>query len=130
MRKLTFATMAAVLALGGSALAKSETWLVTEENMGGIKGSQGNWHVDAEGSKVSGSADMQGGTGEPLTYKIEGEVANGVYTVKMTDRSDGKKNCVWTGHVPSGAGDQTHGLIGYAECEGTKLIVRVSIFGH
>jgi hypothetical protein len=51
-------------------------------------------------------------------------VKDGVYTVNLVDRTDGKKGCVWTGHTPSATGTQTHGLIGEAQCEGTKLILR------
>ncbi len=114
MRKLTFAAMTTVLALGGPALAANETWLVTEENTSGVKGSQGTWTVNVEGSKLKGSADLQSGNGSSLTYNVEGEAAKGVYTVTMADRSDGKKGCVWSGHAPAGVGDQTHGLVGYA----------------
>jgi hypothetical protein len=129
MKKLALTTMAAILALSGAAFAAGDTWLVTEENTGGIKGAQGNWSVKTEGAKLTGSATMQSGSGDTLTYTVDGTIENGVYTVKLNDRSDGKKNCVWTGHVPSGAGSQQHGLVGYAECEGAKLIVRASIVG-
>jgi len=121
------AAVAAITALSGQALAASATWLVTEENIGGIKGGQGTWTINLDGDRLSGAASMQGDTGNSYTYKLEGAVAGGVYTVTMTDRSDGKKGCVWSGHVPAGTSAQKKGLIGYAECEGTKLIVRVSI---
>jgi hypothetical protein len=42
MHKTVLVALAAVLAFGGAALAGSETWLVTEENTAGIKGSQGS----------------------------------------------------------------------------------------
>ncbi len=128
MRKINLALMASALILGSPALA-SETWLVTEENTAGVKGSQGTWTVTMEGDKLSGVAAMQEGNGNPLTYKLEGAKTGGAYTVTMTDRSDGKKGCVWSGHAPATAGAQTHGLVGYAECEGTKLIIRASVFG-
>ncbi len=131
MRILSFAaSLVTLLAIGGSALAATETWLVTEENTAGVKGSQGNWNVKVEGDKISGDAQMQGGSGEQLTYKLEGSVAGGVYTVRLSDRSDGKKGCVWTGHAPSTGGAQTHGLAGYVECEGAKLVIRASIVGR
>lgn len=118
----------ASLMVSRPALAASETWLVKEESTSGVTGSQGNWNVNSADGKLTGAAEMQTDNGASLTYKLEGEVAQGVYTVRMTERSDGKKGCVWSGHVPSGAGAQTHGLVGYVECENTKLIVRASIF--
>ena len=45
---------------------------------------------------------MQANNGSELTYKLEGAIADGVYTVTMNDRSDGKKGCVWSGHAPAG----------------------------
>ncbi len=128
MHKTTLAVITAILMSGGAALA-SETWLVTEENTAGVKGAQGNWTVNLEGDKVSGFAEMQEGNGNPLTYKFHGSKTGAAYTITMTDRSDGKKGCVWNGHPPAGAGTQTQGLVGYAECEGVKLIIRASIFG-
>ncbi len=127
MLKLTLATTAALLVLGISAVAETRPWNVTEENDSGIKNAQGVWTVtiDAE-NKITGSADMQLFNGTPLTYKLDGSVKEGVYTVNLVDRSDGKKGCVWTGHQPTGGGQQTSGLIGYAPCEGAKLIVRAS----
>ncbi len=78
-------------------------------------------------TSLSGDASMQMGNGAPLTYKVDGSVEGGVYTIKISDRTDGKKNCVWTGHAPTGAGAQSSGLLGYVECEGAKLIIRASI---
>jgi hypothetical protein len=101
---------------------------VTEESMGGVMGSQGSWAVNVEGSTVKGSAQLQLANGTPLSYNFGGEQANGVYTITLTDRTDGKKGCVWSGHAPSGASAQTQGLVGYAQCEGTKLILRASFF--
>ena len=131
MKKLAFAATTAALICCGPSLARAaEQWLVTEENMGGVKGGQGNWSVTRDGTTVKGTAEMQADNGSTLTYKVDGEVAaNNTYTITMSDRSDGKKGCVWKGHPPSGAGSQQQGLVGYAECEGTKLIVRASIFG-
>ncbi len=130
MRKLIFTTVAAMLVLGGSALAANESWLVTEENVAGVKGAQGAWSMRVEGSKVSGSAEMMTDKGAPLTYQVDGSVENGVYTLNITDRSDGKKGCVWSGHVPASSSSQKQGLIGYAECDGAKLIIRASMVGH
>jgi hypothetical protein len=130
MRKTILVALAALLSFGGAALAGSETWLVTEENTAGIKGSQGTWAVNVEGGKVSGAATMRGNDGTQSTYKVDGSIEGGVYTIKLSDRSDGKTGCVWSGHVPAGGGTQTKGLIGYAECENAKLILRVSIMGQ
>lgn len=118
--------LALALGLTGAAQAASETWLVSEENTGGIRGAQGTWEVNSEGAKVSGSAQMMTDKGGQLTYKIDGSVADGVYTLTLTDRTDGKKGCVWSGHLPSTASSQKQGLSGYAECEGSKLIIRAS----
>lgn len=127
MLKLTFTTAAVLLGLGASALAGPAVWQVTEEMASaGIKMAQGDWTVATEGDKVTGSANMQLQNGTPLTYKIDGALKDGVYTLNLTDRTDGKKGCVWTGHLPTGMGVQTKGLNGYAECEGTKLILRAT----
>ncbi len=130
MRKLIPTAMAVLLGLCGSAFAGNETWLVTEENVGGVKGGQGPWTVNVDGNKVSGVAAMQTDKGGEVTYKIEGAIADGVYTIKMNDRSDGKKGCVWTGHAPATSSTQAKGLLGYAECEGTKLVIRAAIVGQ
>jgi hypothetical protein len=103
---------------------------VTEESSSGIKGAQGNWTVNTDGNKFSGIAAMQANNGGELTYKFEGAIADGVYTVAMNDRSDGKKRCVWSGHAPAGTGTLKKGLIGYVECEGEKLILRAAILGQ
>lgn len=128
MKRLAFAAVAAVAAFGGPALAAPATWLVTEENVAGVKGAQGTWTVTTDGGKVAGEASMQSGNGNMLTYKVAGTFEGSNYTVTMSDRSDGKKNCVWNGHPPSSGSAQSRGIIGYAECEGAKLIVRVSPF--
>jgi hypothetical protein len=105
-------------------MAESQTWNITEENSVGIKSAQGKWVLDAEPAKISGKAELELLNGNPLTYTIDGAVKDGVYTVTLSNRSDGKKGCVWTGHQPAGTGTQTHGLIGEAPCEGAKLIIR------
>lgn len=119
--------LAVAALLATSAPACAATWLVTEENTGGIKGAQGSWNVKTEGNQISGDASMQMGNGSTLTYKFQGEAEGLNYTVTLTDRSDGKKGCVWKGHPPTSGGQQARGLVGYAECEGAKLILRASI---
>ncbi len=130
MHKSVLAAMAMLLGLGGSAWAGSETWLVTEENIGGVKGAQGTWTVNVEGNKVSGVAATQTDKGGKVTYKVEGGIADGVYTITMNDRTDGKKGCVWSGHAPATSSTQAKGLLGYAECKGAKLIIRAAIVGQ
>lgn len=120
----------AVLVVGGSAFAADENWLVTEENVSGVKGAQGTWAVKIEGNKITGLAALQTDRGGQLSYKIDGSISDGSYTITMNDRSDGKKGCIWSGHAPAGSSTQKQGLIGYAECDGTKLIIRASMAGH
>ncbi len=76
--KAVLVALIAILACGGQALAASATWLVTEENSGGIKGAQGRWTVEVDGDKLSGVAEMQADNGNQLTYKLEGSIADGV----------------------------------------------------
>ncbi len=127
MHKLALATAAAFLAASAPAMAASQNWNVTEESASGIKNGQGVWAVTIDGDKLSGSATMMLDNGNPLTYTLNGTIKDGVYTVKMDNRSDDKKGCVWIGHTPSGIGTQTHGLIGEAACDGVKLIIRAGI---
>lgn len=77
--------------------AAADTFYVTEYNSGGVSYAQGSWSFTATGGKLAGKAELQLQNGTPLTYAIEGEAAAGVYTVKMDDRSDNKKSCIWTG---------------------------------
>ncbi len=128
MSKSIITAMAMLLGLSGSALAGNETWLVTEENVGGVKGAQGTWTVSLEGNKVSGAAAMQTDKGGEVTYKLEGAISDGVYTIKMNDRTE--KGFVWSGHAPATSSTQAKGLLGYAECEGAKLIIRAAIVGE
>ena len=124
MLKLTLATAAALLSLGASAMAETQSWNITEENSVGIKNAQGHWVLDVEPTKLSGKAELEATNGSPVTYKVEGTIANGVYTVTMSDRSDGKKGCVWTGETPKAGGQQSKGLLGFAPCEGSKMVIR------
>jgi hypothetical protein len=119
--------IAAILAAASTpALADSQIWNVTEEGSSGIKGAQGQWVVNTDSeNKISGTASMQLDTGSILTYTIDGAVKDSVYTVKMSNRTDGKNGCVWSGHVPTGEAMTSHGLIGRAVCDGNVgLIVR------
>ncbi len=125
MSKFLLGMIVALGGLVGPASAASQNWNVTEESSSGVKAGQGVWsvHTDPEG-KISGAANLQLDNGKSLTYTISGHVKDALYKIEMTDRSDGKKGCVWDGHVPAG-GDKSHGLIGTAVCaNGVKVIVR------
>lgn len=91
MSKLILRAVAALAVLGNPAFAASQNWNVTEEGLTGVKGAQGTWSVntDAE-NKINGTANLQLGTGNSLTYKISGSVKDAVYTIELSDRSDGK----------------------------------------
>lgn len=130
MNRFTLAIVAVVAASSVQTAVAAETWLVTEENVAGVKGSQGAWTVNVDGGAVTGAAAMQSGNGNLLNYTLEGAIEGVNYVVKLKDRTDGKTNCVWSGHPPSGSGTQKTGLIGYAECEGAKLIIRASFVQH
>lgn len=118
-------TVAALLALSAPAFAGQ--WSVTESSKAGIKSSSGTWTVATEGDKVTGKAEMQNDKGSLLTYKLEGEVAGGVYTLKLVDRTDDKKNCVWTGKPAKIDGG--HGAVfdGVAACDGSKFTIRAGV---
>ena len=74
-------------------------------------------------NNVSGKADMQKDNGNTVAYTINGSVKDSLYTVKLADRSDGKKGCVWSGHSPKAGA--THGLIGEVHCDGSSdFIIR------
>jgi len=119
MIKLVLTTAVAAVAFSASAYAAQ--WNVTEANKAGIKRAQGTWTVATEGDKVSGKAEMQLDNGTMLTYKLEGELAGGVYTLKLVDRTDTKKNCVWTGKPVESA---NRVYTGEAACDGEKFTIR------
>jgi hypothetical protein len=124
--KKSILAAAAVLLLSGAAQAGAVRWNISEENSG-VPSAQGVWNIAEEGDKISGSAALQKSNGEPLSYKFEGSQKDGVWTVNLSDRTDGKKGCVWTGHAPTSVGTQTTGLLGYANCDGgVKIIIRAS----
>jgi len=123
MIKLALTTAVAVVAFSASAFAGSAKWNATEISTSGIKSSSGTWTVVTEGDKVSGKGDMQLDSGSVLTYKLEGSVAGGVYTLKLVDRSDAKKDCVWTGK-PNDTGRVLNGEVA---CEGSKFSIRAGL---
>ncbi|MBM3551059.1 MAG: hypothetical protein FJX45_04690 [Alphaproteobacteria bacterium] len=119
MIKLALTTALAAVAFSASAYAGQ--WNVTEANKAGIKRAQGTWSVATEGDKVSGKGELQLDNGTVLTYKLDGEFAGGVYKVKLVDRSDSKKNCVWTGKPVEGAHNVYNGE---AACDGEIIVIR------
>lgn len=123
MIKHALTTAVAVFALGSSAYAAS--WSVTETAASGIKSSSGTWTIATEGDKVTGKGDMQLDNGSLLNYKLEGEVAGGVYTLKLVDRTDGKKNCVWTGKPVESSGGRV--ISGAVACDGGNFSVRAGV---
>jgi hypothetical protein len=120
MTNLTLITAATLVAMSTSALASSPVWNVTEEGAsGGIKSAQGQWSVNVDNNnKISGSANLQSDKGAILTYTLDGSKNESVYTVNMSQRTDGKTGCVWSGHIPAGADMKSHGLIGEVHCDG------------
>jgi hypothetical protein len=117
MIKLTLITTATLVAISTSALADSQVWNVTEEGASGIKSAQGQWTVNIADNKISGSANMQSDKGAVLTYTLDGSKSESVYAVNISNRTDGKTGCVWSGHIPAGVDMKSHGLIGEAHCE-------------
>lgn len=121
MIKLALTTTAAVVAFSASAYAAG--WNVTEVATSGIKRANGTWNIATEGDKVSGKADLQLDNGTVLSYKLDGTVAGGVYTVKLVDRTDGKKDCVWTGK----ANDTGRVYNGDVACGSEKFSIRAGV---
>ncbi len=112
-------TTAAVVLVSTTAFAAG-SFAVTEIAKSGIKRANGTWTVTTEGDKVSGKADMQLDNGTPQTYKIDGKIEGGVYTLNFADRTDGRKGCVWVGKP----GDGAKVYNGEVTCEGDKFNIR------
>ncbi len=127
MNKLAFATVAAIIAFSAPALAAAQKWNVTEERASGIKTGQGTWAVTTDGDKLTGTAALQLDNGQPLTYSLDGAIKDGVYTVKLENRTDDKKGCVWTGHAQNATADgRSKGFVGDLVCDGAKMIIRAN----
>lgn len=125
MLKLSLRSVAILFALSAPALAASQNWNVTEESPAGVKSSQGIWTVRIDNNKISGDANMQRDNGAVLTYALDGSVHDSVYTVNTVNRSDGKKDCVWSGHSPTHDDQKSRGLIGEVRCDGkTAFTIR------
>jgi hypothetical protein len=123
MHKLTLTAVALLVSFTGSAMA-AQVWNITEEAASGIKSSQGTWLVTEADGKITGTAELQLTNGNPLTYTVEGKVADNVYTINLNKRSDDKKGCVWTGKGGEHADKKSHGLTGDVQCEGAKFKIR------
>ncbi len=121
MIKLAFTTAVAVVAFTASAYAAG--YSVTEISTSGIKRANGTWTLTTEGDKVSGKAELQLDNGTPVTYKIDGKVEGGAYNLNLTDRTDGKKDCVWTGK----ANETGKVFEGPAVCGGEKFVIRAGV---
>lgn len=118
MSKLTLATTAVLVAFSTAALADKQVWNVTEETPSGLKTSQGQWSVNIDNKKISGSADMQLDNGSHFEYGLDGSLDDSGYTVNFIKRADGNSGCVWSGRVPAGTDMKSHGLIGKVRCDG------------
>jgi len=121
MIKLALTTAVAVVAFSASAFAAS--YSVTEIASSGIKRANGAWTLATEGDKVSGKADLQLDNGSVVTYKLDGKVEGGVYTLNLTDRTDGRKDCVWTGK-PNESGKVLEGPV---TCGSEKFSIRAGV---
>lgn len=121
MIKLAFTTAVAVVALSASAFAAG--FSVTEIATSGIKRANGTWMLTAEGDKVTGKADLQLDNGKVLTYKLDGKVEGGVYTINLVDRTDGRQDCVWTGK-PNESGKVYEGPVA---CGSEKFLIRAGV---
>jgi long-subunit fatty acid transport protein len=121
MIKLALTTAVAVVAFSASAFAA--TFSVTEISSVGIKKANGTWTLSTDGGKIAGKADMQLDNGSPITYKLDGKVEGGVYTVTLADRTDGRKDCVWTGKT----NDTGKVVEGPVVCGSEKFVIRAGI---
>lgn len=121
MIKLALTTAVAVVAFSASAFAAG--YSVTEISTSGIKRANGTWTLTTEGGKVSGKADMQLDNGTVVTYKIDGKNEGGVLTLNLNDRTDGKKDCVWTGK----SNESGKVIEGPATCGSEKFVIRAGV---
>ncbi|MFO1124383.1 MAG: hypothetical protein U1E25_03165 [Methylocystis sp.] len=124
MIKIALTTTAIGLAMCVAAAAETTKWSATETNAVGIKSASGTWVLNNEGGKVTGTASMQFDNGKTLDYKLDGTAEGEVYTLNLVDRTDDKKNCVWTGK-PASAGGRV--LNGDVKCDNSKFSVRAGL---
>lgn len=122
MIKIALTTTAIGLAMCVAAAAETTKWSTTETNAVGIKVASGTWTLNNDGGKLSGSANMQFDNGKTLEYKLDGTAEGEAYTLNLVDRTDDKKNCVWTGKPAATASGRV--LNGEAKCDGSKFTIR------
>lgn len=122
MIKLALTTMALALSISLPAHAEASKWSVSEISSVGIKAATGTWTLNNEGGKVSGTASLQFDNGNPLSYKLEGTAEGEGLTLKLLDRTDGKKNCVWTSKPGASVGGKV--LKGDVACDGGKFMIQ------
>jgi len=125
MIKIALTTTAIGLAMCVVAAAETTKWNATETNAVGIKSASGTWTLNNDGGKLSGSANMQFDSGKTLDYKLDGTAEGEVYTIKLVDRTDDKKNCVWTGKPAATASGRV--LNGDVKCDNSKFSIRVGL---
>ncbi|MGD9658265.1 MAG: hypothetical protein AB7U61_11635 [Methylocystis sp.] len=122
MIKIALTSTAIGLAMCAAAAAETTKWSVTETNAVGIKVASGTWTLENAGGKLSGAANLQFDNGKMLDYKLEGTAEGEAYTVNLVDRTDDKKNCVWTGKPAATASGRV--LSGEVKCDGSKFTIR------
>jgi hypothetical protein len=92
-------------------IACAETWTVVEGDKGAT---HGVWQVTIEGSAITGSAAMLAPKGQPLSYRIAGEMRDGKFVAHRVEPSD-RIPCTYV--VEMGRSDK---LAGSALCGGTS----------
>lgn len=114
-RRLRYTASIGILGLSGIAMsagiACAETWTVVEGDKGAI---HGVWQVTIEGSQITGSAAMVAPKGQPLNYRIAGEIRDGKFVAHRVEPSD-RNPCTYV--VEMGRSDK---LAGSALCGGTS----------
>ena len=108
------ASMGALLLSGivlSAGIARAETWTVVEGDKGAI---HGIWQVTIEGSAITGSAAMLAPKGQPLNYRIAGEIRDGKLVAHRVEPSD-RSPCTYV--VEMGRSEK---LAGSALCGGTS----------
>lgn len=111
---LQTASMGALVLSGialSAVIACAETWTVVEGDKGAT---HGVWQVTIEGSAITGSAAMLAPKGQPLSYRIAGEIRDGKLVAHRVESSD-RSPCTYV--VEMGRSDK---LAGSALCGGTS----------
>jgi hypothetical protein len=95
------------------AFAHSQSWNITEADPD--HRAQGHWLVNIDGNKLNGATNMLFDTGAALYYLLEGSINNGEVKVSLLNRSDGRKDCVFSGNVSLNADNASHRILGYVQ---------------